>query len=381
MKFRYAALPLLGALLFSVAAFAQTSSLEGEVKGEDGQGLKGALITIDRKDIKGHYQVKTDKKGHYFHAGLPLGTYRVAVQVDGKERDFVDNVRTSLGDPKDINFDLQQMKQRQVAQQKAMESGTLTKEQAREMTPEQRAAFEKQMKEREAALKKNKALNDAFNEGKQAAEAKNWDAAVAAFTKASEMDPNQHVVWANLADALSNQAKAKTGAEHEATLQKAFEAYGKAIQLKPDEAAYHNNYAIALAGDKKIAEAQAELTKAAQIEPTAAGKYFYNLGAVLVNTGQNDAAGDAFKKAIDADPTYADAQYQYGLYLVGKAQVDAASGKVTPVPGTIDALEAYLKLKPDGPYAQSAKDMLATLSGGVQTRYANPSAPKKGRKK
>ena len=31
--------------------------------------------------------------------------------------------------------------------------------------------------------------------------------------------------------------------------------------------------------------AQAELTKAAQLDPPNAGKYFYNLGAVLVNTG------------------------------------------------------------------------------------------------
>src|SRR5947208_13009112 len=81
---------------FTGGAFAQTSSLEGVVKGEDGQPLKDALITIDRKDIKGHYQVKTKKKGDYFHAGLPLGTYRVAVVVDGKERDSVDNVKTRV---------------------------------------------------------------------------------------------------------------------------------------------------------------------------------------------------------------------------------------------------------------------------------------------
>jgi hypothetical protein len=41
---------------------------------------------------------------------------------------------------------------------------------------------------------------------------------------------------------------------------------------------------------KKFTEAQAELEKAAQIDPPNAGRYFYNLGAVLVNTGQTEPA-------------------------------------------------------------------------------------------
>ena len=49
--------------------------------------------------------------------------------------------------------------------QKAAETGTLTKEQERGMTAEQKAALEKQMKERSDSIKKNKALNDEFNSG------------------------------------------------------------------------------------------------------------------------------------------------------------------------------------------------------------------------
>src|ERR1051325_1100732 len=131
MQLRTIVLPAAAALFFSVSALAQTSSLEGAVKGEDGQPLKGALVKIDRKDIKGHYQVKTDKKGHYFHAGLPLGTYKLTLEVDGKDRDFVDNVRTTLGDPVPVNFDLQAQKQKADAMQHAAETGQLTQEQAR----------------------------------------------------------------------------------------------------------------------------------------------------------------------------------------------------------------------------------------------------------
>src|SRR5712692_2993459 len=84
---------LAGLFFFSFAASAQTSSLAGEVKGEDGQPLKDAWIKIERTDIKGNYKVKTNKKGEYFHAGLPLGTYDVMLEVDGQVRDQVKNIQ------------------------------------------------------------------------------------------------------------------------------------------------------------------------------------------------------------------------------------------------------------------------------------------------
>ncbi len=375
-------LGLLAACGFVMAgiSFAQTSSLEGMVKGADGTPVKGAWVKIVRKDIKGNYQVKTDKKGHYFHAGLPLGVYRVAVEVDGKEMDSVDNVRTSLGDPKDISFDLQEVAKRQQAMQRAAETGQLTKEQERSMSAEQKAAIEKSMKERQAAMAKNKELNDAFNAGKLALESKDYQAAVDAFKKAGELDPKQNVVWASLAESYTGLADKKAGAERDQALQAGAEIWAKAIELKPDDAAYHNNFALLLAKSKKFTEAQAELEKAATIDPPGAGRYFYNLGAVLVNTGQLEPAGAAFKRAIEADPNYADAQYQYGMYLISKATT-TPDGKITPPPGTAEAFQKYLQLKPDGRDAASAKAMLDTLNAGVQTTYKNPNAKEDEKKK
>lgn len=382
MSAKLRALALSGSLLLlAPVIFAQVSSIEGDVKGEDGAPLKGALVKIDRKDIKGHYQVKSDKKGHYFHTGLPLGTYKLSLERDGKDVDFVDNVRTKLGDSTVIDFDLAKNKQRQQSLAQAAASGTLSKDQAQAMSGEQKAALEKAMKEREQVLAKNKALNDAFNQGMQALNAKQYDAAVASFVKASEMDPKQNVIWAQLAEAYVQSSSAKTGADQTAELQKGLDAYNKAIELQPENANYHNNYALALARAKKNTEAEAELAKAAQIDPPNAGRYFFNLGAVLVNTGQNDAACDAFKKAIDADEKYADAQYQYGMCLLAKAQI-TPEGKVVAAPGTKEALEKYLELKPTGPFADSAKGALASLATDVTTKYENPAAQtKKGKKK
>ena len=377
--YRNVALPALGVLLFAVAGFAQTSSLEGDVTGANGQPVKGALIKIDREDIKGHYQVKTDKKGHYFYGGLPLGQYKITLSIDGKDVDFVDKVHSKFGESTVNNFDMKAQVQRQQALNQAAESGTLSKDQARGMSAEEKAAFEKVNKERAELKAKNKALNDAFNAGKEAMTAKQYDVAITQFTKASEMAPDQYVVWANLGDAEMALAKSKTGPEHDDALNKGIEAYKKTLEIKPDDAGVHNNYALGLAQAKKFDEAQAELAKAAQLDPPNAGKYYYNLGALLVNNGQIDPAGEAFKKAIEADPNYADAQYQYGIFLIGKAKL-GSDGKYEAVPGTTDAFQKYLQLKPDGPYADSAKSMLATISGSVDTSYQNPSAEKNKKK-
>ena len=104
-------------------------------------------------------------------------------------------------------------------------------------------------------------------------QAKQWDAAIDAFNKANEMDPKQNVIWAQLAEAYVQSSATKTGAEQQAAMTKGLEAFAKALELKPDDAAYHNNYALSLAKDKKFPEAQAEL---ARNSIRLAGKCFYN---------------------------------------------------------------------------------------------------------
>ncbi|MBX9602229.1 MAG: tetratricopeptide repeat protein [Bryobacteraceae bacterium] len=371
-------------LLFAVSALAQTAALEGDVKGDDGKPVKDAVVKIERKDMKGSYKTKTDKKGHYFHGGLPPGAiFRVSVEIDGKERDFAEGVRPRLGDPFVVDFDLQKIAARQAALQKAAETGQLTQEQSRELSAEAKANLEKQAKERQAALAKNKELNDAFNQGKEAMTAQNFDLAIEQFTKASTLDAAQHVVWGNLAEAYGAKAGKVTGAEKDELYQKGIAAFQKAVELKPDDAAYHNNFGLMLARAKKIPEAQAELTKAAQVDPASAGKYYYNLGAVLVNTGQQEAAGEAFKKAIEVDPNYAEAHYQLGIILVGKATTDA-SGKITPPPGTVEAFQKYLELAPEGPNAEGAKAMITSFGQTIETNFVKPGSQKKapaGKKK
>lgn len=385
MTLRNLAVAGMGMAFLAVSALAQITTIEGIVKGPDGKPVQGAEIHITRTDIKGNYKTKTDKKGHYLYMGLPMGMYDVEVIIDGKTADKQSKVRTTPGDPIQVPFDLHAAQAenatRQQMMQKAAETGQITDDMKRGMSKEQIAEMEKRIKEQSEKLKKNKELNDAFNDGMNAMTAKQYPQAIDAFNKAAALDPSQFAVWSNLADAYMKNAEGKTGADFDANVQKGLETYTKALAMKPEDAGLHNNYALALARAKKFDECQAELKKAADLDPPNGGKYYYNLGALLVNSGQTQAAADAFKKAIELTPTYADAYYQYGVTLVGQAKIDPATGKITPVPGTLEAFQKYLELQPNGQWAQPSKDMLASLGSTVQTNFNDPNAKKAPAKK
>jgi tetratricopeptide (TPR) repeat protein len=248
---------------------------------------------------------------------------------------------------------------------------------AQSLTDKERRELEKRAKDNATAIARNKALNDAFDIGKEALtdastrypgesayekkvrQISDYNIAIRAFSKASLVDPNQHVIWAELAEAYIGLGNAKTGDDQQAAYDESLKAYAQATALKPDEMAYHNNYALVLVKVKRITEAMAELAKAADLDPPGT-EYYYRFGLVLVNVGQDDAAAEAFKKAIGIDPNYADAHYQFAITQMVKATVDK-DGKIIPPAGTIEELLKYLKLDPYGQYAEAARGILKSL--------------------
>jgi tetratricopeptide (TPR) repeat protein len=365
--------------LFAAPSFAQVGALDGKVTGEDGQPAAGAVVKIQRSDIKGNWELKTNKKGEWMQMGLPApATFSISVEVGGLVKDTNPNVRTTSRTTVSVDFDLAEAKKKNDVIQEAVASGNinLSASQTKGMSAEDKAALEEALKSRSESMKKNKALNDAFSQGMEALKAGQFQAAVDGLIKASEMDPKQDVVWGQLGEAYSQLGATKTGAEKDAAFAKAGEMYQKALELKPNDPAYHNNYALALARMGKVPEAQAELSKAAELDAPGAAKYYFNLGAVLMNTGQVDAAMEQFKKAISVDPKYAPAQYQLAMCLMGKATI-SADGNVVPPDGTRQALQQYLVLDPNGPYAGDAKAVLATLDQTIERNYSNPNSPKK----
>jgi tetratricopeptide (TPR) repeat protein len=374
-------------LLASCAAWAQTTTLEGDVLDENGQPMKGAVIVLNRTDIKGHYQVKSDKKGHWLYTGLPYGKYDIECQVDGKTVDKVSGVQSSYSDSKPVNFDLRQAKAAKDAAQAANSTGQLSEQQSHAMTKEQKEAYEAQLKKNAEAMKKNKALNDTFNaaqdalkqgdaEPDKAKKATDYQTAIDNLNKASELDASQVAVWNSLGEAYGDLAKVQTGDDKTKAYDSAVAAYKKSLELKPNDAALYNQIGNIYGAEKKIPEATEALTKAAELDPSMAAKAYFNMGANLVNGGQPDKATEFFKKATDADPKYAEAWYQYGSLQMMQGKVDAKTGAQIYPPETAVALKKYVELQPSGPHAAEATAMLQAMGETVQTKVSVPQKKK-----
>lgn len=374
-KVRILALTAALSLILVGLVSAQNGAIEGTVLGLDGKGVKGALIKIERTDVRGNYKVKTKKDGRFFHAGLPLGSYNVALEIDGKVVDRAAGVRVGSGN-QTVDFDLAEIEKRQQAASSGAGPG---KAALKAMSASERKAYEDALKKRQQQLGKNKNLNEAFNLGMEAKGRKEFDVAVTHLSRAVEIDPEQDVIWANLADSQGGLAGKKTGDERAKLYQDAIDSYEKALALNPLEASFFNNLGLLQVRAKQGDAGKASLQKAAELDPASAGKYFFNLGAVMINSGDNDGAIEAFHMATEKQPDYAEAHYQYGTALVGAAKYQE-DGSVVAAPGTIEAFETYLKLSPDGPNAAGAQGMIQMLSSSVDTKYVNPDAKRKKRK-
>ena len=353
MNTKSRALPALAILavasLLSPAALSAQSSLSGEVIGEDGKPLEGAVITLGRIKVEKNYQVKTDKQGRYFIGGLYPAFYRVTLAINDQPVANYQEFRIKLGNENTLDFDLAEIRKQALAQ----------------LSDEEREAMEQERKRREAAEKKFTSMKSAFDEGRKLFMAKNYEAASVAFGRAAEIDPKQHVAHGNLA--ISYQRLRK--------YDQAIEAYKNALAAladRPDprsESEYYFNLGLVY-GNKGDADLAVEaMEKAAQLDPGRAGQAFYNLGVVLSNSGKNAEALEAFKKAVEADPKHANAHYQVGMGLVATATF-TPDGKTIPAPGTVEAFENYLLHAPEGRFAAQAKAMIQTLSASVQTEFS-----------
>ena len=97
-------LSLVGVLLVTFSVFAGTSVLEGVVKDATGRPIKGADVRIEAKNFS--KILKTDASGHYVTHGLPVGTYKVMLVINGQVKASILDAKTQLDKPTQLNFDL-----------------------------------------------------------------------------------------------------------------------------------------------------------------------------------------------------------------------------------------------------------------------------------
>jgi len=370
----------LAILLFALLAlglcvppvFAQASgTVKGTIKDAQGNPISDAVVVWANLENGQKYVLKANKKGEYFSLGISPGKYNVLLyknaddQKAGKEADHANGFQVQL-DENTLDFDLKK------EQENAAKGVGLTPEQLKAMQEQQA----KQAKEQNTV----KSLNDKLNAAKAAADAGDFDTAIAQLNDANQVDPSRDLIWFKLGDYYRLSAAKQTDtAEKQKRYGSAVDAYQKAIQLKqgtPDKdatrqaaglAAYYNNLAEAYAKSNKVDDAVKTYALAAQADPTGASQYYFNTGAVLTNAGKVDDAIAAFDKVIAADPNKADAYYWKGVNMIGKATLQG--DKMVAPPGTAEAFQKYLELQPTGTYADPAKQMLTSIGASVETGF------------
>src|SRR6185295_17860799 len=204
--FRRYFLPMLACVAFvlstSILACAQNGQLRGHVtlKQADGTVVPAAdaIVDVFRTDLAGSYQLKTNKKGEFVHAGIPvIGTYTVAASMPGAQPSWVPNVKAGREDDVKLELSPGDGKRLTLAEIKTLSAGTSSpvsgsaKESAEEKA--KRAELLKKNEEIAASNKKaeesNAVVERTFKAGNDALKAKNYDLAITQYDEGIAADP------------------------------------------------------------------------------------------------------------------------------------------------------------------------------------------------
>lgn len=302
---------LLGSFALARPVFAQGGMIQGVVKDAKGDPVENAKITMELQANNRKFETKTDKKGEFVQVGLPSGIFTVTAEKDKMSATNPTQVRA--GAKATVNFTLSPVSN---------------------LSPE--------------AAKKMVDLQKAFTEGIDAQKAANYDAAIAAFTRATEVDPKCAQCFNNIG--MSHTSKKD--------YEKAEAAYKKAIEVDANNADSYNGLANIYNAQRKFdlaAEASAKaVSLAGQAGAGGAGgsaEALFNQGVILWNAGKVAEAKKQFEAAIAADANHAESHYQLAMALVNEGNLKGAGAE----------FDAYLKLAPNGPNAASAKAIGAQL--------------------
>jgi tetratricopeptide (TPR) repeat protein len=363
--------------MMAVAAAAQaTGRVSGTVKDENGNPWPGVTVVVQSSDTGTKYTLTTDKKGKYMQMGVMPGIYTITFETK-KFPDQVFKVRVEGGAELTQNIDFKELLAKNPGYLEAMKKQAAAKKQFAQL----KQYFEAGRK----AMDQIHALQAQMDTQPAAQQAQTQQqilqlsqTAITSLTQAQQVagptNSNLPVIIGNLALAYQD------AGQHD----KAADAFVKAAQLEPTNPNYLLGAATNLAYSGKIQEASADCDKIAPISATTVGTCWRNLGVVLYNTNQLQAAVTPLQKATQANPNDADAWFLLGNALMNTMQSKMVNGKLTAVvaPGTVEAFQKYLELAPNGPEAAQAKQSLMALQqlgAGVNTKFISPGSKKKHR--
>ena len=404
----------------STVVFSQAGQVEGTVRLKQPDGsvkpAAGVLIDIYRLDIKGRYEVKTDKNGHFVRLGMPLqGNYLFVFSGPGAMPTWMNNVRITQMPVVDTTLDagdgttltLEEV-QKQMAMQKAGGGAPA----AKTLSPAEKAKAEAAQRDLEANVKEGKALQESFdlavkhfNEGVRLKTANNNEAALSEFEQSTMLDPGKNKNFVEIAHRSNAQVaethyqlgadkfnkKDRNGAKPH--FEQAVTSINKAIAVASavtDAPSVNNDlityYSILEKNARILVENYGEtklvddtvksIEKAAAIDtPQNKNKWELVKAKLLFSAGRSEEAMSAYKIVLAVDPNDIDALFGLGLSLV-------ATGERAKVQEGVNHLSDFVSKAPStDKRVADVKSQIEDLKKQQQIEPEKPAAPAKGRKK
>ena len=421
----------------SVPAFAQVGELRGTVVMQQADGQKVPLaearIDVYRTDIKGQYETKTNKKGEFVFAGLPLtGIYTVVASHPTAAANFVPGVKVGRGVPVEITVtpgngkvptreELEKVGGTATAPPAAGAPSAADKAKAEELrkkNEEIESANKKITEANEVIGRTFKAGNEALNAANIASKAGSGDQAIQKYTEAITQydeglaaDPEQPAILTNKAVALKargverynsaiksktlddagktaalDQAKADFKAAAEASTKAVTMLKGQTTPTDPAELDRYtkNKYAALLTNAEsmrlfvsKVDGTQADAGLAVfkdymtiETDPAKKAKAQLDAAQMLLDAGASDKALAEFQAVLATQPDNPEANIGAGLALY-------AAGDKAKFQEAANYLQHFVEVAPDGhPLKDDAKAILAELKSAEKVvPEKNPGRP------
>jgi tetratricopeptide (TPR) repeat protein len=399
--------------LLAFAASAQTTQIEGNVKQKAADGtlkpVANALIDLYRTDVAGHWNVKSDKNGHFIRLGIPVqGTYLFVVSAPECQPTWANNIR--VGQVPSLDFVLNPGDGAVPTYDQVMaslKSGTASPTTSAPSAGD-KAKSDAAAKERDTKVKEAQALQTArdeaikhFKTGVELREAKNYQGALTEFEQAAAIDPGKHQSFIEVAHKATLQLsethynvgaemfnnKDKAGAKPH--FEKAYETAKKAIDIAATESTDPNinNQLLVYYGllgrdaallvemygeTDLIDDVVKSLDKAAAIDtPANKGKWDVLKAKMYFNAGRTDEAVAAYKAVLTTDAANVDALFGLGLALV-------ATGEKAKIQEGVNYLADFVAKAP--PTDKRVADVKSQLEDLKKQQQVEPEKPAKRRK-
>lgn len=165
--------------------------------------------------------------------------------------------------------------------------------------------------------------------------------AAAEYEKETSLAPDNDRVWFQLGQALS-----RAGED-----EKALAALEKSSAIDPSKSDTYMEMAAIYEKRKDRAKADEVYQKVIALDPKNAASSFFNIGVHAWNENHDREAAQAFRKAIEVDPSYAAAHRELARTLTRMQDFD----------GAVKHYEQYLQLSPTAPDAKEIKEMIVAL--------------------